>query len=148
MSNDEGPEIITEYGFSTTKTRSELMKKIKATETKVEVAFRKQFWYLGYRYRKNFSKLPGKPDIAFTKHKVAVFVDGEFWHGYNWDEKKNRIKRNRDYWVKKIERNIARDEINTKELEKMGWTVIRFWANSIKKDMELCVNAVLDWLEK
>lgn len=148
MSKDEGHEITSNHGFVTTKTRSELMKKIKATETKVEVAFRKHFWKLGYRYRKNYNKLPGKPDIAFTSQKVAVFIDGEFWHGYNWKEKKNKIKRNRDYWIKKIEENMTRDKVNTKKLEDMGWLVIRFWANTIIKDMENCVAEVIGHLER
>ena len=83
--------ILTKHGFLTTQSRSNLMKQIKAADTKVEVAFRKCFWGLGYRYRKNYKALPGKPDIAFTKHKVAVFIDGEFWHGYNWKEKKRKL---------------------------------------------------------
>ena len=140
-------KIQTVHGFSTTKYRSELMKKIKATDTKEEVDFRKYFWGLGYRYRKNYKKLPGKPDIVFPKQKIAVFIDGEFWHGYNWEEKKHKIKRNKEYWIQKIERNMARDNQNTKELENTGWVVFRFWASLINLNMEACVSQVLEQLE-
>jgi DNA mismatch endonuclease (patch repair protein) len=140
--------IVTDYGFTTTKRRSELMKRIKSKDTTPEVEFRKQFWARGYRYRVNYSRLPGKPDIAFTKYSVAVFIDGEFWHGYNWNEKRERIKSNRDYWIRKIEGNMARDKKATVLLQDMGWTVVRFWEHEVKREPLDCVNRVLHLLNK
>lgn len=137
----------TKYGFTTTKSRSDLMKKIRATDTKFEVRLRKKLWALGYRYRKNYAKLPGKPDIVFLKAKVVVFVDGEFWHGYNWSEKKQKIKSNRDYWIKKIEKNIERDKKNNAKLKEMGFTVLRFWEKEIKKDIESCIQLIVANIE-
>jgi len=138
----------TKYGFTTTKARSELMKKIKSVDTKAEVLLRKRLWALGLRYRKNPNNYPGKPDIVFEKAKVAVFVDGEFWHGFNWSKKKKRISSNREYWIKKIERNIARDKKNAKELKKMGFKVIRFWEKEVLTDIDKCVAKVVTIINK
>ena len=100
-------------------------------------------WNLGYRYRKNYKKLPGKPDIVFIKQKVAVFIDGEFWHGFEWEKKKPRITSNRDYWVKKIEGNMERDKKTIHLLEGQGWEVIRYWMHDIKnKPSECLVNVI------
>ena len=100
-------------------------------------------WHSGVRYRKNYKCLPGSPDIAITKGKIAVFGDGEFWHGKNWDERKARLKSNRDYWIEKIEENIARDKRNNESLSKMGWLVIHFWEKEVLKDPNSCVQKVL-----
>jgi DNA mismatch endonuclease (patch repair protein) len=141
------PRFCEENGFYTTKQRSELMGKIKAQDTKPELKLRKALWHLGYRYRKNVKKLPGKPDIVFRKAKLAIFVDGEFWHGYDWEEKKLKIKTNRDFWIPKIERNMQRDaEINSLLIEK-GWKVMRFWEKEIKSNLEGCINQVINYLE-
>jgi len=134
-------------GFYTTKQRSELMGKIKSQNTKPELKLKKALWNLGYRYRKNFKKLPGSPDIVYSKHKLAIFVDGEFWHGYNWSEKKTKIKTNREFWIPKIERNIQRDKQNNQLLKDNGWHVIRFWENELKKDFDGCVNKVISYLQ-
>ncbi|BDR57498.1 very short patch repair endonuclease [Xylocopilactobacillus apis] len=84
--------------------RSFNMSQIRSTNTKPEIKLRKALWNRGVRYRKNLNTLPGKPDIAITKSKIAVFIDGEFWHGYKWNENKNNIHSNRDYWIPKIEK--------------------------------------------
>lgn len=131
------------YDFDTTPERSNIMKKIRGVDTKPEVLLRKELWARGVRYRKNYDKLPGKPDIAITKYKIAVFVDGEFWHGYNWEEKKQKIKSNRDYWVNKIEKNMERDRLNNIKLEEIGYKVFRFWEKEVKKDLIGCVNVIL-----
>lgn len=110
------PKFKEEHGFFTTEERSAIMKKIPSKNTKPELIFRKELWRRGYRYRINDKKLPGSPDIVFKKMKTAIFIDGEFWHGFNWQEKKKKIKANRGYWIPKIERNIERDERNNKEL--------------------------------
>lgn len=134
---------MTTYKFETTEQRSQLMKKIRSTNTTPEVLFRKSLWAMGIRFRKNNQKIPGKPDISIPKHKIAVFIDGEFWHGYDWDRKKGKINANRDYWIPKIERNIERDKRNTMLLEKEGWTVVRFWEAEIKKNLSECLIKVL-----
>lgn len=134
------------FNFNTTETRSRMMSKIKSSETKIEILFRKKLWSLGYRYRKNYKKLPGKPDIVFVSKKVAIFIDGEFWHGYNWKLKKKKINSNRDYWIPKIEKNIKRDRGNNKLLKKMGWTVLRFWEHDIKNNLQGCIDQVIVYL--
>ncbi len=139
--------MLTRHGFITSKKRSGIMKKIKSKDTKPEIMLRRELWKRGYRYRKNFSELPGKPDIVFIRKKVVVFIDGDFWHGYNWEEKKKKILNNKEYWVKKIEKNIERDKENTKKLSNMGYKVIRFWEHEIKTDINKCVNEIIKTLK-
>jgi len=134
--------MYTKHGFVTTKQRSEIMRKIKGKDTTPEKILRKMLWKYGYRYRKNVSNLPGKPDIVFVKKRVVIFVDGEFWHGYNWEEKKKRISNNKEYWIKKIERNMERDRKNVEKLQNMGFYVIRFWEHEIKKDLDTCIKKI------
>ncbi len=122
-------------GFYTSAIRSEAMKKIRSKNTKPEITLRKELWAQGYRYRTNIKKLPGKPDIVISKYKLAIFVDGEFWHGHQWDEKKEKIKSNRGFWIPKIERNIQRDDEVNEQLDRLGWTVIRFWQHKIANDL-------------
>ncbi|WP_073093905.1 very short patch repair endonuclease [Cyclobacterium lianum] len=129
--------------FTTTKERSKLMSKIRGKDTKPEVALRKALWAKGIRYLKNYKKLNGNPDIYISKHRLAIFIDGEFWHGYKWAEKKEKIKSNKEYWIPKIERNMARDMDNNQQLEYLGITVLRFWEHEIKKDLEGCVKKVI-----
>ena len=133
-----------EYGFITTIERSNHMRKIRSSNTKSELILRRLLWSKGLRYRVNFKKLPGKPDILFTKYKLAIFIDGEFWHGYKWENKKERIKANRGFWIPKIERNIQRDSENKIALEILGFKVIRFWENQIKKEINYCLQIILD----
>ncbi|MDR1272209.1 MAG: very short patch repair endonuclease [Clostridiales Family XIII bacterium] len=123
--------------------RSYTMSRIKGKATMIEVLLQKALWHRGIRYRKNYRKVTGSPDIVITKHKIAIFCDGEFWHGRDWEQKKPRLKNNRDYWVKKIERNIERDKRYTKELQDEGWHVLRFWESEIKSDVDACVNTIL-----
>ncbi len=136
------------YGFDTTETRSRTMSKIKSSDTKIEIEFRKALWNLGYRYRKNYKKLPGKPDIVFVSKRIVVFIDGEFWHGYRWKEKKKKIKNNREYWIQKIEKNIKRDKENNKKLKELGWSVIRYWEHEIRSDMQKCVEEIIRIIQK
>lgn len=126
------------------KYRSQMMSKIKSTGGKAETLLAKTLWHNGIRYYKNYKELPGKPDIAITKYKIAVFVDGEFWHGYDWkNQKKKRIHTNRDYWIPKIERNMERDKEVNQKLHDMGWCVLRFWEkHEVMKDLTLCVEKV------
>ena len=99
------------------------MQSIKSKDTKIELMLRKKLWEKGYRYRKNYKHLPGKPDIVFLKLKIAIFCDSEFWHGYNWEEKKKKIGTNREYWIKKIETNMERDKRVNEKLKSYGWIV-------------------------
>lgn len=137
---------MAKYIFDTTPERSKLMRKIKSKNTKPEIKLRKALWALGIRYRINNSELPGKPDILINKKKLIIFVDGEFWHGYEWEKKKPKIKSNRDYWINKIERNMKRDIENTRLLKSMGFTVLRFWEHEIKKNIDDCLNKILSFL--
>ena len=100
---------------------------------------RKKLWGKGYRYRKNYNKIVGKPDNVFPKYKIAIFCDSTFWHGYNWEEKKKRLDTNKEYWIKKIERNMERDKRVNEELTSQGWIVLRFWETDIKKNLDECV---------
>lgn len=137
------PRFNEESGFYTTQKRSKIMSKIKGKNTKPELQFRKALWKKGVRYRVDSKKLPGKPDVSIKKYKLAIFIDGEFWHGYNWDERKKTIKSNRRFWVPKIERNMQRDAEVNLQLKEMGYTVFRFWEHEIKKDLEKCLNDIL-----
>ncbi len=119
--------------------RKKNMQAVKATGSKIEIALSKMLFARGHRYRKNDKTVFGKPDLTFKKHKIAIFVDGEFWHGKDWEIRKNDHKTNQKFWFTKIERNIERDnEVNT-ELERQGWIVLRFWGKEIEKDLLNCV---------
>jgi DNA (cytosine-5)-methyltransferase 1 len=122
----------------TTEQRRKNMQANKSTGTKPELLLAKFLFARGHRYRKNDKTVFGKPDLTFKKLKIAVFVDGEFWHGKDWEANKDRHKQNREFWIKKIERNIERDkEVNQKLLEN-GWTTLRFWGKDIEKDLLNC----------
>ena len=123
------------------------MKAIKSTNTKNEILLRKKLWQLGFRYRKNYTKIKGKPDIVFVKQKIAIFIDGEFWHGYNWEVNKSKLDTNKNYWIKKIERNMQRDREVNKALIESGWYVIRFWEKKLKEDIEKCSDIIKTKLE-
>lgn len=136
-----------ELGFFTTVQRSGQMKNIRNKGTKPELLFRKSLWGKGYRYRVNFKKLAGSPDIVLSRYKVAIFIDGEFWHGYNWKQKRERIKSNRQFWIPKIERNMERDQENNNSLKDAGYMVFRFWESEVKKDVETCVQKVIEYIK-
>lgn len=123
------------------------MQAIRSKDTTIELLLRKALWQQGVRYRKNYKKLIGKPDIAITKYKIAVFCDSDYWHGYDWENRNQRIKSNRDYWVPKIERNMARDREVTETLQRDGWLVLRFWEWQIRKHLNECVESVLQAIE-
>lgn len=133
--------------LTTTPEISKRMGNIRLKRGKAETMLAKRLWHSGYRYRLNYRKLPGSPDIAITRQKVAVFVDGEFWHGQNWEERKPKLKSNREYWIEKIEENIARDKRNNDSLDEQGWTVIRFWEKEVLKDPDECVQKIIALIE-
>ena len=120
------------------------MQHIRSNNTKIEEILRKALWNKWYRYRKNFKDLPGKPDIVITKYKIAIFCDGEFFHGKDWEVLKQRLENsnNSEYWINKISKNMHHDDQVNKELMFMGWTVIRFWGNDIKKNTDECIKVI------
>ena len=124
--------------------RHKNMQHIKSHDTKIEILLRKALWKKGIRYRKNLRNLPGKPDIAITRYKIAIFCDGEFFHGKDWEVLKPRLEKgnNGEFWISKISRNRERDDEVNKRLLFMGWTVIRFWGTDIKKHTDECVKVV------
>ncbi len=128
----------------TAEQRHRNMSNIKNKDTKIECTLRKALWKNGIRYRKNYSALPGKPDIVITKYKVAIFCDSEFFHGKDWEVLKPVLERgkNPDFWIEKIGKNILRDDEINKKLNFMGWTVIRFWGKDILKNTDECVQVI------
>lgn len=124
--------------------RRKNMQNIHSKNTKIEVKLRKALWKKGYRYRKNYDRLPGKPDIVLTKYKIAIFCDGEFFHGKDWEVLKPRLEKsnNSEFWIKKISRNRERDDEINKRLLYEGWTVIRFWGEDILKRTDECVKVI------
>ena len=124
--------------------RHKNMSNIHAKDTSIEVMLRHALWNNGYRYRKNYKALPGTPDIVLTKYKIVIFCDGEFFHGKNWEVLREKLKdsNNSQYWISKIARNIDRDDETNKKLIAMGWTVLRFWGNDIKKHTEECIKVI------
>ena len=122
--------------------RRKNMQAVKNKDSQIELLLRKELWSRGLRYRKNVNRIYGKPDIVFIGKKVAVFCDSEFWHGYNWEERKKDFKSHQEFWIPKIERNMERDAEVTAKLESEGWTVIRFWGNEIKKNTAQCADII------
>ena len=124
--------------------RSENMRRIRSKNTKIEIALRKALWHKGYRYRKNYEALPGKPDIVLTKQKIAIFCDSEFFHGKDWEILKPQLEhgKNGELWIKKLSRHRERDDEVNKQLLFLGWTVIRFWGKDIIKNTDECVKVV------
>lgn len=126
-----------------------IMSSIKSKDTKPELMLRRALWKKGFRYRTNYKKLPGKPDIVLTKAKIAIFCDGDFWHGHNWALRgipslEDELATYSDFWREKILRNIRRDKQNTEALKMEGWVVIRFWESEIRSDLEKCVSIISD----
>lgn len=128
--------------------RHKNMQAVKNKDSEIEKILRKELWNRGLRYRKNVSNVFGHPDIVFIGKKVAVFCDSEFWHGYNWEERKKDIKSHQEFWIAKIERNIQRDMQVTKKLQEDGWRVLRFWGKDIKKNVIKCADEILKALEE
>ncbi len=131
----------------TTEQRRKNMQAVKSKNTKIELVLRKALWKRGLRYRKNVKSIFGKPDIAFIGKRVAVFCDSEFWHGFQWETKKNEIHTRRAFWIDKIERNMKRDEEVNRELKEQGWVVLRFWGKEILKETERCCDIIEKALE-
>jgi len=130
--------------LTTTPEISKRMSKVKLKRGTAETMLAKALWHKGYRYRLNYKKLPGSPDIVLTSKKIAIFVDGEFWHGYDWENRKQKLKSNREYWIEKIEENIARDRRNDEILKSNGWIVLHFWEKEVLKQFDETLSLILN----
>lgn len=120
---------------------------IRNKDTKPEVMLRKALWHRGIRYRKNYRKLTGTPDIAITRAKIAIFVDGDFWHAHGHQQHPGeQVASNKDYWTKKLTRNVERDREVNDALTEAGWLVLRFWESDIKKDLPRVVAEIASYL--
>jgi DNA mismatch endonuclease (patch repair protein) len=122
------------------KTRSRIMSKIRSKDTKPELILRKKLWERNLRYRLH-KRDARNADIVFAKNKIAVFVDGDFWHGYNW-KIQGKIPP-KGFWQEKIKRNMKRDKKTAEWLEKEGWKVIRFWEHEVIEDVEGCIEMIV-----
>lgn len=142
------PRFCEAEGFYTTPARSKMMANIGGKNTKPELQLRKALWAAGVRFRVNVKTLIGKPDIASKKWKFAVFVDGGFWHGYQWETRKPKLKENREFWIPKIERNMQRDQEVNQALEAQGYKVFRFWDHEVKTNLGHCLNQLFTYLER
>ena len=126
--------------------RKKNMQHIRSKDTKAELLLRKALWHKGLRYRKNVKSLPGKPDIVFTKQKIAVFVDGDFWHARGHQDKPGeQVATNKDFWRKKLTDNVERDRFVNDALLEQGWLVLRFWESDVKKNLDKCVDEILQF---
>ena len=124
--------------------RRKAMSRNRAKDTRPEVRLRKALYHQRLRYRKNYRKLPGTPDIALTRQKIAIFVDGDFWHARGHETHPGeQVTANKEYWVKHLSRNVERDREVTDTLTEQGWLVLRFWESDIKRNLEACVNTIL-----
>ena len=124
------------------------MQRVKNKDSEIELSLRKALWGLGLQYRKNVKSVFGHPDIAFIGKKIAVFCDSEFWHGYDWERRKNDFKVRQDFWLPKIERNMERDREVNEKLKAEGWIVIRFWGKEIKSDVNACAEKIKKAVEE
>lgn len=128
---------------------SRIMSCIRSSGSKAELSLGKAMWELGLRYRKHSRALIGTPDYVFASARVVVFCDGDFWHGRDFSQRvrNNRFKNNRDYWLKKIPRNMKHDKTVTRVLRNEGWAVFRFWESDILRDPRAEALVVRDWIK-
>jgi len=141
------PRFEESAGFYTNKQRSHIMSRIKGKNSKPEMILRRALWAKNIRFRLHDKTLPGSPDIVIKKYKLAIFVDGEFWHGFEWKKRSDQIKSNRLFWIPKIERNMQKDELANRALRNMGYTVFRFWSQDILKKLPTVINQIELFLE-
>lgn len=141
------PRFEEAAGFYTSTKRSSMMSKIKSRNSKPELILRRALWSKNIRFRLHDKSLPGTPDIVIKKYKLAIFVDGEFWHGFDWKKNKERIKSNRLFWIPKIERNMQKDIRVNRALRDMGYVVFRFWTQEILKNLPTILNQIELFLE-
>jgi DNA mismatch endonuclease (patch repair protein) len=138
------PQFSEANGFYTTAQRSRTMSRIRSKGTRPEKLLKKALWQAGIRYKTSKKFLFGKPDISLKKYKLVVFVDGSFWHGHDWESRKNAIMANREFWIAKIERNMQRDQEVNAYYRYRGWTILRFWDFEVKEELGACLKSVLN----
>ncbi len=124
--------------------RRKNMQHVRNKDSQIELKLRRALWHAGLRYRKNVRSVFGCPDVVFKRLKIAVFCDSEFWHGYDWENRKHDFKSRQEFWIPKIERNMARDREVNERLAAEGWTVLRFFGKEIKRNVEECVRIVAE----
>jgi len=139
------PRFEESAGFYTTKQRSKTMAKIRGSNSKPELMLRKALWKENIRYRIHRKDLPGRPDLVIEKYQLAIFIDGDFWHGYEWHQRKP--KTNQQFWIPKIERNMQRDRFVNHALQSLGYVVMRFWEHEIKQKLDASVNQIKLYIE-
>ncbi len=122
-------------GKRTAEETSRIMSRIRGKDTAIECALRGELRRRGLHYRKNVRTLTGCPDVVFAYYRVAIFCDGEFWHGRDWARHKEDFRSNKAFWVEKIERNRARDRRVNATLRAQGWRVLRFWESDIQRNV-------------
>ncbi len=125
--------------------RSYCMSRIKGKDTGLERRVRSELHKRGFRFRKHVKDLRGKPDVVFTRAKVAVFIDGDFWHGHRFPTWEHKVS---DFWKEKISKNRERDKKNHRKLKEMGWTVIRLWQHDLKRDFDGCIDKIVSAVRK
>ena len=133
--------------LKTTPEISKRMSKVKTKRNKPETLLAKALWHKGYRYYLNNRKLIGTPDITITKFNIAIFIDGEFWHGKDIKEFESRNHNNKEYWLEKIHENIKHDSYVTKKLQQDRWNVIRFWSKDIMHYLDDCITVIEDYIQ-
>lgn len=116
------------------------MSRIKGKDTGLEIRVRSELHRRGLRFRKHVKELPGKPDVVFVAAKVAVFIDGDFWHGYRFPSWEHKVS---DFWKRKISKNRERDNKNHRKLRNTGWKVVRLWQYDIEKNFEISINRII-----
>lgn len=133
----------------TSERASKALSRTRRKDTKCEVALRRELWHRGFRYRKHYADVPGTPDIPYLPVKLAIFCDGDLWHGRNWNERRHKLDNgsNPGYWIPKIERDRARDREVNEVLKARGWTVLRFWETDILKDPSRIAGEIIDALK-
>jgi DNA mismatch endonuclease (patch repair protein) len=128
---------------------SKIMAAVRGKDTRPEVALRQALHSRGLRFRVHYGRVPGRPDIVFPRRKLAVFIDGDFWHGNSWRARgfgslKDQLERwrNASFWTAKIRGNMRRDKQVNRQLRRLGWTVLRFWESDLGKRLRSCVRTV------
>ena len=134
--------------YDTDEATSKRMANVKLKRGEAEMSLASGLWEKGFRYRLNYKKLPGSPDIAILKYNIAIFVDGEFWHGFDWENRKPKLNRNREYWIEKIEENMERDKRVDAQLFALGWMPIHFWSKEVKRDLDSCIVKIENLFKK
>ena len=122
--------------------RRKNMQRVRNKDSQIELKLRRALWHAGFRYRKNLRSVFGCPDVVFLRLKIAVFCDSEFWHGFDWENRKHDFKSRQDFWIPKIERNMARDREVNEHLTAQGWIVLRFFGKQIQRNVDECVRII------